>query len=67
MVFAISEVRGIVARACARPDVLHAYAQRDLGAIILVLKTLGDLALKERAIARTAPRNTGAFRDAVAA
>ena len=41
MVFAISEVRGIVARACARPDVLHACAQRDLGAIILVLKTLG--------------------------
>jgi hypothetical protein len=41
VVFAISEVRGIVARACARPDVLHACAQRYLGAIILVLKTLG--------------------------
>ena len=41
MVLAISEVRGIVARACARPDVLEACAQRDLGAIILVLKILG--------------------------
>jgi hypothetical protein len=38
---AISEVRGIVARACARPDVLHACSQRDLGAVIVVLKTLG--------------------------
>src|SRR5690348_9904582 len=38
---AISEVRGIVERACARPDVLDACARRDLGTVITVLKSLG--------------------------
>jgi transcriptional regulator with XRE-family HTH domain len=38
---AISEVRGIVQRACARQDVLDACARRDLGTVITVLKSLG--------------------------
>jgi hypothetical protein len=38
---AISEVRGIVGRACARQDVLDACATRDLGAIIALLKPHG--------------------------
>jgi DNA-binding transcriptional regulator YiaG len=38
---AISEVRGIVERACARQDVLDACAKRDLGAIIILLKAHG--------------------------
>jgi transcriptional regulator with XRE-family HTH domain len=38
---AISEVRGIVERACARQDVLDACARRDLGTVITVLMTLG--------------------------
>ena len=41
MALAISEVRGIVERACARQDVLDACARRDLGAIIIVLKPHG--------------------------
>ena len=41
MALAISEVRGIVERACARTDVLDACARRDLGAVITVLKSLG--------------------------
>jgi transcriptional regulator with XRE-family HTH domain len=38
---AISEVRGIVQRACARQDILDACARRDLGTVITVLKSLG--------------------------
>jgi transcriptional regulator with XRE-family HTH domain len=38
---AISEVRRIVQRACARQDVLDACARRDLGTVITVLKSLG--------------------------
>jgi transcriptional regulator with XRE-family HTH domain len=38
---AISEVRGIVQRACARQDVLDACTRRDLGTVITVLKSLG--------------------------
>ena len=41
MVLAISEVRGIVERACARQDVLDACARRDLGAVITLLKAHG--------------------------
>ena len=41
MALAISEVRGIVERACARQDVLDACARRDLGTVITVLKSLG--------------------------
>ena len=41
MALAISEVRGIVERACARQDVLDACARRDLGAIITLLKPHG--------------------------
>ena len=41
MVLAISEVRGIVERACARQDVLDACARRDLGAVITVLNAHG--------------------------
>jgi transcriptional regulator with XRE-family HTH domain len=38
---AISEVRGIVERVCARQDVLDACARRDLGAVIRVLGAHG--------------------------
>ena len=38
---AISEVRGIAERACARQDVLDACARRDLGAVITLLKGHG--------------------------
>ena len=38
---AISEVRGIVERACARQDVLDACAKRDLGQVIILLKAHG--------------------------
>jgi hypothetical protein len=38
---AISEVRGIVERACARQDVLDACAKRDLGMVIALLKEHG--------------------------
>jgi transcriptional regulator with XRE-family HTH domain len=38
---AISEVRRIVERACARQDVLDACARRDLGTVITVLMSLG--------------------------
>jgi hypothetical protein len=38
---AISEVRGIVERACARQDVLDACARRDLGTVITVLGAHG--------------------------
>src|SRR6185437_1912788 len=41
MALAISEVRGIAERACARSDVLDACTRRDLGAIITVLMSLG--------------------------
>jgi transcriptional regulator with XRE-family HTH domain len=41
VILAISEVRGIVERACARPDVLDACARRDLGTVITVLMSLG--------------------------
>ena len=41
MALAISEVRGIVERACARQDVLDACARRDLGAVITLLKAHG--------------------------
>ena len=41
MALAISEVRGIVERACARQDVLDACARRDLGTVITVLMSLG--------------------------
>lgn len=37
----ISVVRGIVQRACARPDVLDACGRRDLGAVITILCTQG--------------------------
>ncbi len=38
---AMSEVRGIVERVCARQDVLDACAKRDLGAVITVLNAHG--------------------------
>jgi Helix-turn-helix domain len=38
---AISEVRGIVERACARQDVVDACARRDLGTVIAVLNAHG--------------------------
>src|SRR5438876_7084872 len=38
---AISEVRGIIERVCARQDVLDAFARRDLGAVITVLGAHG--------------------------
>ncbi len=41
VVLAISEVRGIVERACARHDVLDACAGRDLGTVITVLGAHG--------------------------
>ena len=41
MALAISEVRGIVERACARQDVLDACARRDLGTVITVLNAHG--------------------------
>ena len=41
MALAISEVRGIVERACARQDVLDACARRDLGTVIAVLGSHG--------------------------
>ena len=41
MALAISEVRGIVERACARQDVLDACAKRDLGQVIILLKAHG--------------------------
>ena len=41
MALAISEVRGIVERACARQDVLDACAKRDLGMVIALLKEHG--------------------------
>lgn len=37
----MSEVRGIVERACARHDVLDACANRDLGTVITVLNAHG--------------------------
>jgi transcriptional regulator with XRE-family HTH domain len=37
----VSEVRGIVERACARQEVLDACARRDLGAVITLLKADG--------------------------
>ncbi len=36
-----AEVRGIVERVCARPEVLDACARRDLGTVISALKTGG--------------------------
>ena len=39
---AISEVRGIVQRACARQDVLDACARRDLGTVVTVLSARAD-------------------------
>ena len=48
MALAISEVRGIVERVCARQDVLDACAKHDLGAVIAILNahglTQGELA-----------------------
>jgi hypothetical protein len=41
VVLAISEVRGIVERVCARHDVLDACARRDLGTMIAVLGAHG--------------------------
>ena len=41
MALAISEVRGVVERACGRQDVLDAFARRDLGTVLIVLKSLG--------------------------
>ena len=41
MALAISEVRGIVERVCARQDVLDACARRDLGTVITVLNAHG--------------------------
>lgn len=41
MALAMSEVRGIVERACARQDVLAACAKRDLGTVITVLNAHG--------------------------
>jgi hypothetical protein len=41
VVLAISEVRRVVARACARQDVIDACADRDLGAVIAVLNANG--------------------------
>jgi predicted XRE-type DNA-binding protein len=41
VVLAISEVRGIVERVCARQDVLDACAKRDLGTVIMVLNAHG--------------------------
>lgn len=41
MALDISEVRGIVARACARQDVVDACARRDLGTVIAVLNAHG--------------------------
>ena len=74
MALAISEVRGIVERACARPDVLDACARRDLGTVITVLMSLGvtqgqiaELTgisqgrLSEWATGRRKPRATSTF------
>src|ERR1700726_4422584 len=36
-----AEVRGIVERVCARPEVLDACARRDLGTVISALRTGG--------------------------
>ena len=41
MALAMSEVRGIVERVCARQDVLDACAKRDLGTVIAVLNAHG--------------------------
>lgn len=41
MVISSTEVRGIVKRACARSEVLDAYARRDLGAVITALGASG--------------------------
>jgi len=41
VVLAVSEVRGIVERVCARQDVLDACAKRDLGTVITVLNAHG--------------------------
>ena len=41
MILAISEVRRIVERVCARQDVLDACARRDLGYVIAVLEENG--------------------------
>jgi transcriptional regulator with XRE-family HTH domain len=41
MALAMSEVRGVVQRACARQDVLDACARRDLGTVIGVLNAHG--------------------------
>ena len=41
MVLAISEVRRIVERVCARQDVLDACAKRDLGYVIAVFEKNG--------------------------
>jgi hypothetical protein len=38
---AISDVRRVVERVCARPEVLDACARRDLGAVITVLNAHG--------------------------
>lgn len=74
MALAISEVRGIVERACARPDVLDACARHDLGTVITVLMSLGvtqgqiaELTgisqgrLSEWATGRRKPRATSTF------
>jgi transcriptional regulator with XRE-family HTH domain len=71
---AISEVRGIVERACARQDVLGACARRDLGTVITVLNadglTQGQIAeltgisqgrLSEWATRKRIPRATSTF------
>jgi predicted XRE-type DNA-binding protein len=39
MVLDVSDVRAIVAKVCARPDVLDACRQRDLGTVIAILGT----------------------------
>ena len=41
MVLAISEVRRVVERVCARQDVIDACAKRDLGSVIAVLNDQG--------------------------
>src|ERR1039457_4704956 len=41
MALSSAEVRGIVERVCARPDVLDACARRDLGTVILAFRAGG--------------------------
>jgi hypothetical protein len=42
MAVSTADVRAVVERVCARPDVLDACARRDLGAVIAALGSAGS-------------------------